>query len=496
MLAALGLSAIFIAIVLPALDRIFWDYDEGWYVMGARHVARGHRPFVDFAYNQPSLYLNLLALSGQAFGPTVFGYRMLSLLSMALCGILLFRLTLPFVGTLPALAAQALFLFSRSQIYALGAVPEPAMLLFSLAAVLLLFLGRGALSACFSAAAFVVALLIKPTCMPLVLVAALSLAWARAYQRLAYFAATGVILSVFAFAWMTWASDGAFASTVAVNIRRLSTHNVGMWAVDTGFKEIRQQLGIDTSFQWALFCLRNFCVYPETYVPMALLLLSLIGIPIWVIRCAGSHPALRVFAVSWPAACVLLNFFLVDYVSDKYFIPFLACSSFLLAAVAWSLQRRIGASAFAGVGLILSCALAVQTARALNNEHGNWYQRAKQIVAEHPAIVSFTPMVFAATGAEPGCGFDNPAFTYGGFGDGLLVVDQTRHLRFSDERLVQCLRANPQLLMLVDWGFYFFTRPGSPLRTYLANEGSPQRLFWSPQAQAQWDQPVLTMMPE
>ena len=46
--------------------------------------------------------------------------------------------------------------------------------------------------------------------------------------------------------------------------------------------------------------------------------------------------------------------------------------------------------------------------------------------------------------------------------------------------------------LVVDFWYYFFTRPGDVVRTYLGGEGSPQRLFFSPQALAQWDQPFIT----
>ena len=48
---------------------------------------------------------------------------------------------------------------------------------------------------------------------------------------------------------------------------------------------------------------------------------------------------------------------------------------------------------------------------------------------------------------------------------------------------------------MIDWAFYFFTRPGSALREYLAGEGNDRRLFFSPQALAQWDRPLLSMSP-
>ena len=129
------------ALVYPTLELVLWDYDEGWYIMDARHVARGHRPFVDFAYHQTPLYPYVLALAGKLAGPTLVGYRTLSLASMAASGLLLFALTRPVVGVFPALAAQIFFLFSQSQIYAISAVPEPVCVALTLLGLVLLFHG-------------------------------------------------------------------------------------------------------------------------------------------------------------------------------------------------------------------------------------------------------------------------------------------------------------------------------------------------------------------
>ena len=84
------LSGIFVVISWPYLDILTFEYDEGPFILGARFVARGLRPFVDFAVHQPPLHLYLLALSGKLFGSTLFGYRMLSALSVALSGFLVF----------------------------------------------------------------------------------------------------------------------------------------------------------------------------------------------------------------------------------------------------------------------------------------------------------------------------------------------------------------------------------------------------------------------
>jgi hypothetical protein len=191
-----------------------------------------------------------------------------------------------------------------------------------------------------------------------------------------------------------------------------------------------------------------------------------------------------------------LNFVLVDFVSDKYFVPYLAWSAFLLAAVAAWLEQRLGSRAVIALGVVVACVLLGQFSHVVGREHGRWRERAQEIVRDHPNVASFSPMLFAATGAEPGCGLDNPALAYGSYGDAFLVTEQTEKLRFTDERLVECLKANRDMPMLVDWSFYFFTRPGSPLRAYLEDDGKAQRLFSSREARAQWNRPLLTMPPE
>jgi hypothetical protein len=217
-------------------------------------------------------------------------------------------------------------------------------------------------------------------------------------------------------------------------------------------------------------------------------------LPIWIAGPGRSRPALRALAILWPASWLLVNFGAVDFTSARYFVPFLAVSSFFLAGIAWLPARRAPLLTSA-LALVACVVLASRFNATLGAARDPWYyDRAAALVAQHPTVVSFTPMLFAVSGAEPGCGFANPALTYGGFGEGILLTERTRPFRFSDARLIDCLRANPDLRVVVDWAFYFFTRPGSPLRSYLSGEGSQQRIFFSPEAQDQWNSPELWKM--
>ncbi|HJQ84987.1 MAG TPA: glycosyltransferase family 39 protein [Candidatus Binatia bacterium] len=492
--AAAVLSAIFVAIARRHLAVLPWEYDEGTFMLGARFVARGLRPFVDLPLHQPPLHLYLLALSGKVFGATVFGYRMLSVASIAVSGLLLFALVRPFAGALPALLAQAIYLFSPTQVHALSAVGETPMLLFTLLGAALLFLGTGRLSAWASAVAFVVALLVKPTAIVMVAAAVLSLAYARAWGRLGHFALAGMLAAAAGVGWTFVVSDGIFADILRYTLRRVGARSGGLWSVDSGFADLRRLLHVETPWAWTRFCFDIFHLYPARRLPMALFWLAFLGLPLWVFRCARAHPAVRAFAVLWPLGWLLANFVGLDYVSSKYFVPFLPFTAFLLAAPVALLVRRVRLGAAAVAVGVLSVALAGSLATSLRDEVDPWYYgRVDWIAREYPALVSFSPMVFAATGTEPGCGLWNPPDTYGGFGEAVFgASERTRRHQFTDERVIECLRARPDSKLVVDFWFYFFTRPGMPLREYLRGEGGEHVLFLSPQALAEWDQPRIT----
>lgn len=490
------LAALFVAIAMPVLGTLPHDFDEAWFMLDARLIRRGLRPFVDFAHHETPLHLYLLTAAGEVFGPTVFGYRMVSLVSLAASGILLFWLGRPFAGPIPALIGEGVFLFSAVQARALTAVPETPALLFTLLGAVLLFTRDGRWAARAAGVAFVLAVLVKPTSLVVAVAATLGVAYAGQWRRLADFAVAGVVAAVAGLAWVVVLSDGIFTEVLRFQLERVGTHRVGMWAIDSGFLDMRRLGGIETPRQWAVVNFKSFFLTRVESTPIVVFALGLLAIPLWVGGVVRSRPALQAFVVLWPASYLLLNFVVMDFTSPRYFVPFFAFAAFLCAGWAWLVERFAGRWTVAAVGGVACVALAGRLVSTLGSDSDPWFWgRTDWIGKEHPRVVSFSPMFFAATGAEPGCEFANAALTYGAFGEAFLLTERTRPFRFSDDRLITCLRANPDMPVVVDWAFYFFTRPGSRLREYLAGEGGAQRLFFSPESVEQWDRPVLRMSP-
>ena len=493
---AVASTAVFVTLVWPLLAYIPPDYDEAWLMLDARLVARGARPFADFAHHEMPLDLYLLAAFGKLFGATVFGYRMVSLVSVAASGLLVFLLVRAFAGSLAAVIAQAVFLFSPLQSRALTAVPESPMVAVTLLGVWLLFARRGRWSAHASAAAFVVALAIKPTCLGMIAAAALALACGGEWRRLRDFAVVGALAAAVSIAWAVWISDGVFMEVLRFQLSRIGTRRVGMWTVDSGFTDMRRLAHIETPRQLAAAAFADFFDVRISWGPVATFAASLAAIPVWVARCGRTRPAVAAFAVLWPASWLVMDFFALDFVSPRYFLPYPACAAFLLAGWIWLAERRVPAPLVAGAGALAALVLAIGFRPALSANVDLWYWgRLEWVAHDAPSVVSFSPMLFAATGTEPGCELANPALTYGPFGEPFLVTPRTRKFQYPEARLLACLRAHPDVPIVIDWAFYFFTRPGSPLRRYLAGEGSGQRLFFSPEAVDQWDRPLLQLSP-
>jgi 4-amino-4-deoxy-L-arabinose transferase-like glycosyltransferase len=493
LVAAGVLSATFIAIVVPVLGTLTHDFDEACLMLEARFILRGLRPFVDFPHHEMPLQLYLLALSGKLFGQTVFGYRMLSLLSTAGSGFLLFLLARPLVGPLPALVSQAVFLFSPVQVRALTAVPETPMLFFSLLGTLLLFMGRDRRAVFAAGVSFVVSLFIKPTSFVVVAAAVFSLAYAREWARLKDLAASGVLAAAGGFALAIYLSDGVLADIMIGQVMRVATRSANMWSFDSGFADMRRLGGIEKPWQWALV---SFGGFYQSNLTLALFIVSLLALPIWVLRCVRSRPGLQAFSILWPAFYFALNFVALDFVSARYFMPYQAFSAFLVAGWVWLALRYLPSLIQTIAATVVCLVLVSALATTIGNDRDSWYLgRLHWIAQEYPSVLSFSPMFFAATGAEPACDFVAPVTTYREFGSAVLVTDRTRKFWFSDERLIQCLRDNPQTRVVIDWAFYFFARPGSALREYLAGEGRERRVFFSPDSAWQWDQPVLRISP-
>jgi hypothetical protein len=367
------------------------------------------------------------------------------------------------------------------------------MVLFILLGSYLLFQRRERWAPYAAGIAFVIAIMIKPLSLVVAAAAASSLALARDWHRLKALAVSGLVGSLFGIAWATYVTQGILGDVVRFQVERFATRSKGMWAIDSGMMDMMRASGIETPFEQAMSAAREFYGLPQTCLPAGLLLLSVVGLISWLRRTTRSNTAFVVFLTLWPISSAVLNFAAADFVSPRYFVPYLAFSALLLAGVVATPASSVGRAVTVSAAAIVCAVLAVRLVTIVRQQDAWYFKQADAIARDHPEVVSFSPIYFAATGTEPGCGFENPALTYGDFGVQFLAAPSLRKFAFSDERIIECLQRNPRMTLLVDLGFYLFNRSGSPLRRYLDGEGANQLLFFSRQDMAQWNQPVPSL---
>src|SRR6185369_8614774 len=237
----------------------------------------------------------------------------------------------------------------------------------------LLLARRDRWSAIASALAFVLAILVKPTAVVMAGAAALALAAGREWPRLRVFVAAGIAAAIAGLAWATIVSDGIFLEIVRFQLTRIGTRSVGMLAIDSGFTDMKQILGIATPRDWAVLSFRTFFLTRVDRIPTVLLVLAFLAVPLWIARTVRTRPALAVFAALWPAAYLVLNFAVMDFASPRYFIPYLGFTAFLAAGWAWGIERVGGTVMAAAAAVAATIVLAFHFATTLGADRDLWF---------------------------------------------------------------------------------------------------------------------------
>jgi hypothetical protein len=126
---ALGAALIAGFTLLRGIDH----FDEGIVLQAARRVAAGQLPYRDFLWSYGPGHPYLLGLSFKLFGPSLLGWRIVRLVTVAVTSLVVFFLTRRLAGTRWALLAWLTAACALAQ--PANASPFPPALLFALAAV-------------------------------------------------------------------------------------------------------------------------------------------------------------------------------------------------------------------------------------------------------------------------------------------------------------------------------------------------------------------------
>lgn len=433
------LIAGFIVLHGSALGTLQHNVDEGSNVFSARSIQEGKAPFRDFFYQQPPLYLYVLAVL-----PTDhFKYgRAVSLLAAAGAGWLSFVLARRMYGRdsrLPLLTL-ALFLSAGIQYYGLLAMPTSLMLAGSLLAVWILVRRPPGMGASATAGAVLaLAVCAKPLALA---VYPAAVVWLLVEGRRPQIVAlTGGALAAGLFAWACFdlASGGAFSELVQLHAGRTGARSQvdalrqfpGMreWVGDLGPRGLSLRLHAET------------LLHPGN---LGVGLFGLAGlVAMW--RGATLATSWKWMWTLWLGASAALAFLVWDVAYHHYhmlYLPPLAVTGALAIGTLWTRlegrrARRAGLATVCGVGMLLG----VVSTQAQRQD----YSQAIALRGETRAMMAFDSTVNVLSETPVGCGvyqFMLPPYGPVLSGGGASFDESIRVL-------IECLEADPSVRIVV-----------------------------------------------
>jgi hypothetical protein len=420
--------------------------DEGVNVVAARRVQHGEAPFRDFFYQQPPLQLYVLSLL-----PTDhFWYgRMLSLAWLAVSGGLLFliaRRHLP--GSPPAAAlAAGLFYFAGIQYWGLLALPNAAMLAFSLLGVYFVFSAERARPR-LGAVCLAVSILFKPLTIVVFLAAAGALLATPSRRReLSAFVGTFAACVLLSLAALQLATAGAFADLLRQQGWRYA-HRSGLDLLREGIPAVRPALEGLTPALFNLLVLRSAFAGAD----MLLIPAGLAGLFVLWRSSPDVGRGEKVLWSAWLALALVFDLFVWDITWEHYHLlelpPLCLLAGRAVHRVAAGRRFRTAVVAVVFAGYAVS-GLAATRSRQRD------YSAVLALRGRHVPLLAFDPTVNVLSRTDLACGIQDffaqrlPGFLGPAFARFYVPTPE----------IVRCLEAAPEVQIVVhqlsDTGLFF-----------------------------------------
>lgn len=462
---------------LLQLKQIVYNFDEGVHLQQIALMLQGQRPYLDFFYHQPPLYLTLLWIWSSIVPNTLFFYRLPSLIATTLTNILLFRLYRKTLPTPVALIAVWLFSFCSLQRYGCLLLPNSTMIFFLVLGTTLL-ISKNKFFNFLAGVSIALAVLSKPLALPVAVVLGLGcLAFKKYRPRFLLFLLGGMVAGLLCWwGWHYW-TDGVFTQVLKLQWTRYQT-NLGL-DVMMSFRPFADHLrdyDIETMTQWnwhshVMTFGQSFVVNSAFY----LLMLAAIGTIVLMVK---RHQPLKWVALwsAWLGSSFIFCVWIWGPSWDHYFLLYLPAMAWFAAIGGYQLWQlgSVGWQGFSWIGFILvllSVGLGFLSigAPALKPD-----PRFEVEVLNYSKVLSFSPFLGFVTHTKPACGLIDPFNTYGSKS---LTENHPAFKKFhiSTENIIQCLNEDPTLPIFIDaWTFYFLNEK---FLDYIALQ-SPSRFLY------------------
>ena len=468
------LFGIFVGYSLFFLNTFFYNYDEGVYIYQSQMIWQGQWPYKDFFHHQPPFYLFSLAPL-HFFSPTsLFTFRLLSLIAIALSGVVFYQICRRYLPIVPSQMALILYYFAPLQLHGKHALPIGLMVFLSILGCYLILFHSSRYKVFLGGMCLGLSILYKPLTLAVCLAVGITLILSK-QQRSKIIPLVASLLFTGVLSWylLHWMSEGQFTELIQLQMNRYASRG-GFEIMRESyppFREFLENHHIHSALEWnfrshiaAFYSVdfRGSSGYAAINMNFYLLVIAFGGIWFAVKQKEGLLKDQKVFLLLWLGVPLLFGLLIWEPSWDNYYVVYLAPLSILgafLLSYLWKHSRFKKISRGCVIFFLVTyVGLSVVWTTLLNqSQKSNFQQLMALKQTETTQLFTFTPMIHFISQTQPVCGLTDPFNTYGS--EGLLSLRQQSvfvKYQTTSQDIIHCLESNPEMKIVIDhWSFYF-----------------------------------------
>ena len=460
-----------------------FNVDEGMYIYHAKVIRDGKIPGKDFFSHQPPLYPIALSIFTRWFPENLFTYRLVSLLAVAITGILIFGISCRFFPANIAVFSTVLFYFAPLQFHGKLALPNALMVLFSSLAFYFLFIKNRTKYTILSGICMSIAILFKPiaisTFLSFILIAVLL---KRYRNKSGLFLLTALVIIVLFLFFINIQAEGNLLKLIEAQVNRLLNCDGFKFARGIRlFNKMLYENNITSAIDWNLYSHKMvFLRKPLTNLNFYLFAIALIAIPGMLVRFYRRYDIRIISFLIWLIFPFLFSIFIWTPSWDHYYIEYLPALSIMGTSLIYQVYCGFKKNCMMYIFLVIILLVYSFFGILKSNVNHYFYEKVHKLEVSHGnELFTLNPLINFLTFTKPVCDIIDPLNQYAPFGTVFVRADNNFFLHLIDDnQIIARIESDPRIKIAIDkWFIYLASRR---LWEYIQNLDQKRLLYIYP----------------
>jgi 4-amino-4-deoxy-L-arabinose transferase-like glycosyltransferase len=465
------------------LSVLNFNFDEGMYIYQSKLIGEFKIPYKDFFCHQPPLYPILLSLFTNNFSDALFNYRLLSLLSTAITGLLIYLISRRLFCEDIAAFSAVFFYFVPLQHYGKLALPNSMMVLFSSLSFYLLFIKNCKRDSILSGVCIAISILIKPIAISALFSFILVLIlFKKDWRKSIVFLLAFFISITCIFLLMNIWSEGCLLKLIQAQIIRLT--NFSGFEFSKGiraFNKILSEHNINSAISWNIYSHKKvFLESSNNNLNFYFLLIALVGVPTVVSRLRRKCYFGIIPFLVWVGITFIFSIFVWTPSWDHYYLQYLPPLSIMATFSINEVYYKFKMNLKIYILLLVILLIYVFFGIAKTDINRDFYKRVKEIkMTYNDKLFTFNPLISFLTQAKPACGIIDPLNQYEPFGR-IFIRDNNYFYSYliRDSQIINCLESGQNIKIVIEEWLVFLS--SKRLWEYIKNIDRKRLLYLYP----------------